>query len=75
MRLLCLVGFHSWYIDGSYFTSVNRCNFCPAVTDPFLAARQDHERQLFTEIREAEPGLDFDVLAERVSEKLYSELT
>lgn len=74
MRLLCRLGFHSWYVDGSYLTTVDRCNFCPAVTDQFLAAQQDYERRLFTEIREAEPGLDFDILAGRVARRVANRL-
>lgn len=72
MRLLCRLGLHSWYANGSYFTTVDRCNFCPAVSDQFLAAQQDREGQLWKEIQEAEPDLDLDTFTGKVAVELFS---
>lgn len=72
MRLLCHLGLHNWYWDSALYSSVERCNFCPAVKDPIAVAQLDRERQLWKETREEEPGLGFHALSGRVATRLFS---
>jgi hypothetical protein len=45
--LLCLLGWHSWYIDSAIFCSAERCNRCPAVKDASAFRSLESERSIF----------------------------
>lgn len=47
VRLLCKLGIHQWFTDGAMFSSVRRCNLCPAVDNERDAAELCRERGLW----------------------------
>jgi hypothetical protein len=65
-RLACRLGMHRWYLDNAMFSSVERCNHCPAVDDKYDASRMDYERYLW----EQNKDLPFEVACGKVARDL-----
>jgi hypothetical protein len=69
-KILCFLGFHSWYSDSAFFYSVTRCNYCPTVDDENRLRRLEWERKLWEE--EGEKGGDHAETLLKVSRRLFA---